>query len=139
MKYLILIILFTAFNLLSSEGLATYYTVQSCLSEGNSGIMANGKPLIDSNLTCAMRRRDWGTQFKVTNLENGKEVIVQLFDYGSGKGPTKRGVIIDLSLGAWKALGLMPLGSGKKSRGECKVKVEEIVGASNYINIRLFL
>ncbi len=130
MKSIIIAALFLTISINASEGIATYYTVQSCLNEGNSGITASGKPLIDNGLTCAMRRRDWGTKFKVTNLENGKEVICQLNDYGPNKTAEKRGVIIDLSLGAWKALGLMPLGSGKKSRGEVKVKVEEI-GAEN--------
>jgi rare lipoprotein A len=104
----------------ATTGLATYCTVESCKKEGNSGVYtANGEKFDEKALTCAMRRRDWGSKFKVTNLENGKEIIVRLNDYGPGKKPTARGVVIDLT-----PEGFRQLGAGRK--GEIKVKVEPI-------------
>jgi len=67
--------------------------------------MASGQPLDDDALTCAMRRRDWGSRWKVTALDSGRSVVVTLEDFGPGQRATRRGVIIDLSLGAWRALG----------------------------------
>lgn len=88
-------------------GKATYYTTASCQSEGTSGVYtANGEHFDENAFTCAMRRRDWGSQFNVTNLANGKSVTVRLNDFGPGRGPSSKGVIIDLSPAAWIALGV---------------------------------
>ena len=108
---------------ISMTGFATYYTVKSCQSEGTSGVLtANGESFDESALTCAMRRRDWGSQFKVTNLEPGKSYgktcIVRLNDFGPGHGPTSKGVVIDLTPAGFKALGVA------EGRGKVNVKVE---------------
>ena len=107
-----------SFPLLAQEGKASYYTEESCKREGTSGIYtANGERFDEQALTCAMRSRKWGTKIKVTNLDNGKEIVVRLNDFGPGKGPTAKGVIIDLTPAGFKALG-----AGKK--GMLNVKVE---------------
>jgi len=107
----------------ADEGIATFYTVKSCQREGTSGVFtANGERYIEGNLTCALRRRDWGGMYRVTNLANGKSVIVRHNDYGPGKGPTKRGVVVDLTPAAFDALG----GKRGQTWGEIRVSVERI-------------
>lgn len=126
MKYLLIIGLMLICKTASAEvGKATYYTVESCLKEGNRGITASGEPLKDSGLTCAIRSRKFGQLYKVTNLENKKSVIIRHNDYGPGKGPARRGVVVDLSEGAWHALGLKTL-KEKHGRGEVRVSVEAV-------------
>ncbi|HNR66789.1 MAG TPA: septal ring lytic transglycosylase RlpA family protein [bacterium] len=49
----------------------------------------------------------FGTQVKVTNLINGKSVVVQIID----RGPLVRNRIIDLSFAAAKELGIVRKGS----------------------------
>lgn len=103
------------------QGFATYYTVESCKSEGTSGVYtANGERYDEDAFTCAMRDRHWGRKFKVTNEENGKTICVRLNDYGPGKRPTAKGVVIDLTPGGWKALGVA------YGRGKIRVKVEPL-------------
>lgn len=122
MKILIGLLLIVG-NIYAAEGLATYYTEESCKREGTSGVWtASGERFDESALTCAMRSRKWGSKFKVTNLANGKSIIVRLNDFGPGKKPTARGVIIDLTPAGMKALGAWD----KRKAGEIKVRVEEI-------------
>lgn len=111
----------------AETGLATYYTVKSCHLEGNSGITASGVPLDDKKATCALRTRKYGQFYRVVNLDNGKSVDVVHNDYGPGRGPARRGVVVDLSLGAWRKLGLRPLNE-KGGRGEVRVSVERVYG-----------
>ena len=107
----------------AETGIATFYTVKSCQREGTSGIYtANGERYDEGKLTCALRSRDWGGLYRVTNLANGRSVIVRHNDYGPGKRPTARGVIIDLSPKAFDDLG----GKRGETWGEIKVKVERI-------------
>jgi rare lipoprotein A len=118
MKHLILSLSLLCTVLAAEEGFATYYTTKSCQREGTSGVFtANGERFDESALTCARRSREWGSTFKVTNLENGKSIVVRLNDFGPGKGPTAKGVIIDLTPEGFKQLG-----AGKK--GKLKVSVE---------------
>lgn len=120
MKTIILILLTFTAACFGQEGKATYYTEESCKREGTSGVWtASGKRFDENALTCAMRNRRWGSKFKVTNLANGLSIIVTLNDFGPGKGPTARGVIIDLTPAGFKALG-----AGRK--GMLDVRVEEI-------------
>ena len=107
-------------------GLATYYTEASCKREGTSGVWtASGARFDENALTCARRSREWGSRWRVTNLENGKSIIVTQNDFGPGKRPYKRGVRIDLTKAAWLAIGLQPLGA-RHGRGEVKVLVERV-------------
>lgn len=104
-------------------GIATFYTVKSCQREGTSGVYtANGERYNEKALTCALRSRDWGGLYRVTNLANGRTVIVRHNDYGPGKRPTARGVVIDLSPAAFDALG----GKRGETWGEIRVTVERI-------------
>lgn len=105
----------------ADEGKATYYTEESCQREGTSGTWtASGKRFDESKLTCAMRRRDWGSKWRVTSLETGKSVVVTLTDFGPGKKPASRGVIVDLTPAAWRELG------ARKGQGTMRVRVERV-------------
>lgn len=101
-------------------GKASYYTVKSAKSEGTSGVLtASGETFDEQALTCALRRRDWGKKFLVTNKKNGLSVVVRNNDYGPGNGPTAKGVVIDLT-----PAGFAALGAGKA--GMLEVTVEEL-------------
>jgi rare lipoprotein A len=65
-------------------------------------LTANGERFKPMGLTCAHRKLAFGTKLKVTNLRNGRSVIVRVND----RGPFIRGRILDLSLGAAKVIGL---------------------------------
>lgn len=101
---------FVFFLVLSSTafaqaGIATWYSHQSTLDEGNSGITASGEKMNDKAFTCALRSYEFGKRYQVTNTENGKKIICRHNDFGPGRGPLKRGVIVDLSPAAYDALG----------------------------------
>jgi len=74
-------------------------------------LTANGEHFKPMGMTCAHRRLAFGTKLKVTNLRNGKFVIVRVND----RGPFIRGRILDLSLGAAKVIGLNSSGVAKIS------------------------
>ena len=81
---------------------ASYYTYESCRKEGTSGVFtASGERFDENALTCAMRNRDFGGMYKVTNLDNGKSVIVRCNDFGPNKKLYQKGRVIDLSKGAF--------------------------------------
>lgn len=120
---LVVLLMASAVEAGAAEGIATFYTVKSCQREGTSGVYtANGERYNEGALTCALRRRDWGGRYRVTNTANGRSVIVRHNDFGPGKGPTKRGVVVDLTPAAFDALG----GNRGETWGEIKVKVERL-------------
>ncbi|MGH6855121.1 MAG: septal ring lytic transglycosylase RlpA family protein [Aestuariivirga sp.] len=63
---------------------------------------ANGERFNPLDLTAAHRSLPFGTRVKVTNMKTGKTVVVRIND----RGPFIRNRVIDLSLGAAKAVGL---------------------------------
>lgn len=92
----------------------------SWYSERSPGIRrrtANNEIFDDAAMTCAM----WGTPFnqrlRVTNLSNGKSIIVRVNDRGPHRRYVKRGRIIDLTKSAFRKIG------GLK-KGVIKVEVE---------------
>ncbi|MCG8596777.1 MAG: septal ring lytic transglycosylase RlpA family protein [Kiloniellales bacterium] len=66
-------------------------------------------------LTAAHRSLPFGTQVRVTNVDNGRTVVVTIND----RGPFTRGRIIDLSKAAASRLGMI-------KQGLAKVRVEAI-------------
>jgi rare lipoprotein A len=58
-------------------------------------------------LTAAHRTLPFNTRVRVTNLENGKSVVVRIND----RGPFKGDRVIDLSLAAAKAIGMIQQGT----------------------------
>ena len=87
----------------AATGWASYYK--------SGRLTANGEHFKPMGLTCAHRKMAFGTKLKVTNLRNGRSVIVRVND----RGPFIRGRILDLSLGAAKVIGLNAVGVGKIS------------------------
>ena len=67
---------------------------------------ANGERLHHDSLTCAHLQHPFGTILKVSCPETEKTVYVRVND----RGPYHRHRIIDLSWGAAKNLGILPLG-----------------------------
>lgn len=85
----------------SQSGKASFYSKRSTGTR-----TASGERLHHDSLTCAHRSYPFGTLLKVTNVINGKEVVVRVND----RGPFRRGRIIDLSWGAAKAIGMIAQG-----------------------------
>jgi rare lipoprotein A len=67
---------------------------------------ASGERFNQNALTAAHRNLPFGTKVRVTNLNNGRSVVVRIND----RGPFVGGRIIDLSAGAAKMLGMIQSG-----------------------------
>lgn len=83
---------------------ASWYTYESAKRSGDTGIMANGERMKNEALTCASWDYPFKTRLKVTNLKNGKSVIVTVKDKGPNKRLVKRGRVIDLSKKAFESI-----------------------------------
>jgi len=104
-------------------GAATWYSEKSCKKEGTSGIWtASGERFDENAMTCAMRRRDFGKYYKVTNLANNKSVIVRHNDYGPNRDLFSKRRIIDLTKGAFVKISCV-------HEGIIEVTIEEVVTA----------
>ena len=83
-------------------GTASWYSRKS---PGINKRTANNEIFDDQALNCAM----WGVEFnrmvKVTNLENGKSVVVRVNDRGPHERFVRKGRIIDLTQKAFSHLG----------------------------------
>ena len=84
-----------------ATGMASYYK--------SGKRTANGEAYKPMGLTAAHRTLPFDTKVLVTNVRNGKSVIVRIND----RGPFIRGRIIDLSLGAAKVVGITATGVAK--------------------------
>ena len=82
---------------------------------------ASGETFNQNDLTAAHRKLPLGTEAKVTNLENGKSVKVEVND----RGPYAKGRVIDLSKGAAKKLGIDDEGTAKVKIEATKDAIEE--------------
>ena len=82
-------------------GKASYYS-----NKLHGRKMSNGQLYNKDSLTCAHMKFPFGTLLKVTNLLNGKEVVVKVTD----RGPYCKRYIIDLSFAAAKKLGIISSG-----------------------------
>ena len=88
-------------NLKSESGKASFY------AKSFSGRKtASGELLHRDSLTCAHRSYPFGTLLKVTNMLNGKQVVVRVND----RGPFRKGRIIDLSWAAANEIGMIAQG-----------------------------
>jgi rare lipoprotein A len=94
----------------TSTGLASYYADKF---EGRK--TSSGEIYRHSKLTAAHRTIPFGTKLKVTNVENGKSVIVKVND----RGPFVKGRIIDLSKSAAIKIDLV-------KKGVAKVRIEPV-------------
>lgn len=92
-----------------SKGVASYYH-----DKFNGKKTASGELFSNKEYTAAHKDLPFGTKVRVTNLENGKSVIVTIND----RGPFSKGREIDLSKKAFMEI------SDKKTHGELSVKIE---------------
>lgn len=90
--------------LLTLEGVASYYA-----HEFHGRLTSNGETFDMHSLTAAHRTLPFGTQVRVTNLENNKTVMVRIND----RGPFKEGRIIDLAMGAAEELDMIRNGTAR--------------------------
>lgn len=81
------------------HGIASYYS-----NSLHGRKMSDGTRYHKDSLTCAHKRYPLGTKLKVTNIKNGKSVVVKVTDRcGSRR-------VIDLSYAAAKQIGLLACG-----------------------------
>jgi len=80
----------------TESGKASYYAMKY-----HNRKTASGERLNQNAKTGAHKKLPFGTRVKVTNIRNGKSVIVRIND----RGPFVRGRIIDLSRKAFKQIG----------------------------------
>jgi rare lipoprotein A len=83
-------------------GVASFYG-----REWNGHRTASGERFDPNALTAAHRTLPFGTRVKVTNLENGRHIIVRIND----RGPFVRGRVLDLSRAAAKKLDFVATGT----------------------------
>ena len=93
-------------KLRTETGYASYYS-----DKFNGRLTASGETFYNSKFTAAHKKLSFGTNVKVTNLSNGKNVIVRIND----RGPFVAGRIIDLSKAAAAAIGMIEAGTVKVS------------------------
>ena len=92
-----------AFSAPRSIGIASWYKMGK--------ITANGERYNPDGLTAAHRSFAFGTRVLVTNLRNGRKVVVRIND----RGPFVKGRIIDLARGAARKIGLHRSGTARVS------------------------
>lgn len=95
---------------LAEEGMAVHY---SDIFQGRP--TANGDIFDQQSMTAASKRLPFGTKVKVTNLENGKSVVVTINDRMASRNRN----IIDVSRRAAQELGF-------EKQGTVRVNVEPI-------------
>lgn len=91
-------------------GLASYYARSF---QGHR--TASGERYDRRAMTCAHRRHPFGTRLRVTDLETGRKVVVEVTD----RGPFTHNRLLDLSWAAARELGIL-------ERGVARVRVEVI-------------
>ena len=91
-------------HLLLQEGVASYYA-----DEFNGRQTSNGETYDMYEMTAAHQTLPFNTRVRVTNIENGKTIVVRIND----RGPFKDERIIDLSLAAAKSLELIGSGTAR--------------------------
>ena len=97
-----------------TEGKASYYA-----DRFHGRLTANGERFNMHDLTAAHKSLPFGSMVRVTNLSNGKKVLVRIND----RGPYIKGRIIDLSLEAAKEIDLL-------KKGVTNVRIEVYEGES---------
>jgi rare lipoprotein A len=97
---------------------ASWYSFDSCRKEGTNGYFtASGERFNEKDLTAASWQYPFQSKVKVTNLNNGKSIIVTINDRGPSKRLIKKGRVIDLSRGSFSRIANL-------SDGVISVKVE---------------
>lgn len=90
---------------------ASWYSVESLKREGSwkiwKGVMANGERFNDDGYTAASRLHNLGTMLVVTNINNGKSVVVKVTDRIGKRFAKTR---IDLSKRAFSEIAMLKQG-----------------------------
>ncbi len=82
-------------------GIASWYSKES---PGINEHTANGEEFDHYKIACASWDFPFGSLLEVTNIENGKKVIVRVNDRGPAKRLYKAGRVIDLTKAAFRAI-----------------------------------
>ncbi|MEL5848368.1 MAG: septal ring lytic transglycosylase RlpA family protein [Candidatus Igneacidithiobacillus chanchocoensis] len=96
------------------EGTASWYDIAS-----SSHVTAMGTAFHDNRLTAASRVLPLPTCVRVTNLQNGRSILVLVND----RGPFVAGRIMDLSMGSARALGIV-------NQGTAQVRIQTVEGGA---------
>jgi peptidoglycan lytic transglycosylase len=96
------------------EGIASWYGYETYRQRGGH-MTANGEAFDPRGLSAAHKYLPLPTFVRVTNLENGRHILVRVND----RGPFVAGRIIDLSAAAAKKLGFY-------QKGSARVRVETV-------------
>jgi rare lipoprotein A len=86
------------------DGMASYYS-----NEFAGSRTASGERFDPAAMTAAHRTLAFHSRVAVTNLSNGKEVVVRIND----RGPWGKGRVIDISYAAAKAIGMHRSGTAR--------------------------
>jgi rare lipoprotein A len=86
------------------EGMASYYG-----NEFAGSRTANGERFDPAGMTAAHRTLAFHSRVAVTNLSNGKEVVVRIND----RGPWGKGRVIDISHAAARQIGMHRSGTAR--------------------------
>jgi len=100
------------------ETQASWYSEASCRREGTSGIMANGRLLDDSKLTCASWDYPFGSKLRITYQD--RSCLVEVTDRGPARRLYRSGRKLDLSKAAFQALADLRIGVITVSMEEVK-------------------
>jgi rare lipoprotein A len=92
----------------TQTGVASYYG-----PELHGRRTASGERFNKNAMTAAHRTAPFGSMLKVTNLSNGRSVMVRIND----RGPFIRGRIVDVSQGAARHIGM-------QGRGVARVRIQ---------------
>jgi len=106
---------FTGFSQTEELGLASYYG-----DKFHGRKTAYGDTYDRNKYTCAHKRHTYGTELRVTRIDNKKSVVVKVTD----RGPFVKGRVVDLSYVAAEKIGLV-------QDGVAEVKVEVVGKESN--------
>ena len=107
---------------------ASWYDSKSCQKEAKQYNLkgsywgkktASGQVFDENALTCALPHKNFGGKYRVTNIKNGRSVIVIHTDLGPSTKLVKKGRIIDLSKGAFQRL-------ARLEEGVIPIKIESI-------------
>ena len=99
-----------------TEGIASWY---SRFSPGIRRTTANMEIFDHDAMTCAVWDLPFNTILEVTNLSNGKRVLVRVNDRGPAKRLCRRGRVIDLTKAAFEEIEDL-------DKGLTRVRVREI-------------
>jgi rare lipoprotein A len=98
----VILVSMTATSVRAETGIASFY---------GGGITASGEITRPAGFTAAHRTLPFGTQVLVTNISNGKTVVVRITD----RGPFGRRRIIDVSRAAARELDMINSGTTRVS------------------------